>query len=37
MAKIKTTETSKNVTDFTNAVANEVKPKDSFEMTNIMQ
>ena len=37
MAKIKTTETSKKMTDFTNAVANEVKRKDSFEITNFMQ
>lgn len=37
MAKIKTTETSKNMTDFINAVANEVKRKDSFEITNLMQ
>ncbi len=37
MAKIKTTETSKSVTDFVNAVANEVKRKDSFEIINMMQ
>ena len=37
MAKIKTTETSKKCDSFINAVANEVKRKDSFEITNLMQ
>lgn len=37
MAKIKTTETSKSVTDFINSVSNEVKRKDSFQIIEIMQ
>jgi len=37
MAKIKTTETSKSVTDFINSVGNEIKRKDSFQIIEIMQ
>jgi uncharacterized protein DUF1801 len=37
MAKIKTTETSKSVTAFVNAVSDEVKRKDSFRIIDIMQ
>jgi hypothetical protein len=37
MAKIKTTETSKNVTDFINSVGNQIKRKDSFQIIEIMQ
>ena len=37
MAKIKTTETSKSVTDFINAVSDEIKRKDSFQIIDIMQ
>jgi len=37
MAKIKTTETSKSVTDFINSVTGEIKRKDSFQIIDIMQ
>ena len=37
MAKIKTTETKKSVTEFINSVSDEVKRKDSFEIVDIMQ
>ena len=37
MAKIKTTETSKSVTDFINSVSDEIKRKDSFQIIDIMQ
>ncbi len=37
MARIKTTETSKSVTEFINAVPNEIKRKDSFRIIEIMQ
>ncbi|HUS02083.1 MAG TPA: DUF1801 domain-containing protein [Chitinophagaceae bacterium] len=37
MAKIKTTETSKSVTDFINSVSNEIKRNDSFQIIEIMQ
>jgi len=37
MAKIKTTETSKSVTDFVNAIPGEIKQKDSFQVIDIMQ
>ena len=37
MAKIKTTQTSKSVTDFINAVRDEIKRKDSFQIVDIMQ
>jgi len=37
MAKIKTTETSKSVTDFVNAIPGEIKRKDSFQVIDIMQ
>ncbi len=37
MAKIKTTETSKSVTDFINSVGNEIKRKDSFQIIEIMK
>ena len=37
MAKIKTTQTSKSVTDFINSVRDEIKRKDSFQIVDIMQ
>ncbi|SNR58008.1 DUF1801 domain-containing protein [Flavobacterium sp. ov086] len=37
MAKNKTTETEQSVTDFVNAVEDETKRKDSFELIRIMQ
>ncbi|MBC7829931.1 MAG: DUF1801 domain-containing protein [Chitinophagaceae bacterium] len=37
MAKIKTTETTKSVTDFINSVSDEIKRKDSFQIIDIMQ
>jgi hypothetical protein len=37
MAKIKTTETSKSVTDFVNSVSDEIKRRDSFQIIDIMQ
>ena len=37
MAKIKTTETSKSVSEFINSVSNEIKRKDSFQIIDIMQ
>jgi len=37
MAKIKTTETSKSIADFVNAVSDEIKRKDSFQIIDIMQ
>jgi Domain of unknown function (DU1801) len=37
MAKIKTTETSESVTAFINAVPDEIKRKDSFQIIEIMQ
>ena len=37
MAKIKTTETSKSVTSFVNAIPDEIKRKDSFQVIDIMQ
>ena len=37
MAKIKTTETTKSVTGFVNAVSDETKRKDSFRIIEIMQ
>lgn len=37
MAKIKTTETSKSVTEFINSVTDEIKQKDSFQIIDIMQ
>lgn len=37
MAKNKTTETQNSVTDFINAVENEVKKNDAFELLKIMQ
>ena len=37
MAKNKTTETQNSVTDFINAVENEVKRKDAFELLKIIQ
>ena len=37
MAKIKTTVTSKSVTEFINSVSDEIKRKDSFQIIEIMQ
>ena len=37
MAKIKTTETSKSVTEFVNSVSDEIKRKDSLKIIDIMQ
>jgi len=37
MAKIKTIETSKSVTDFMNSVDNEIKRKNSFQIIEIMR
>ncbi len=37
MAKIKTTETTKSVTAFINAIRDEVKRKDSFQIIDIMK